>query len=739
MPIRTTLQRNRVQWILNALDHVKPNSLASRRLVSWIASHHENMGFSLPRGFTVEETPRKKGSGALSILAIDEAQEDGPTKQKRITRYTTIRETLQKHLNIAKASSKLIVSEVEKNLILLSERVNMSTEERDSLLFYIDLRSNKIDLALANIRDTFSGDDYFDKAAWFLATTPETLKARLAPKSVLRNFISYTPKNRNYGEKDIDFTADDAYEADRRFVTALSEPSATADSIISRLLGPTPTTELTMADFAYLGQDKLDYFVESLRGAVEGNGNKRKNYSLYGEPGVGKTEFTAVIANHLSVPLFSIGLSHLDNSDVLSDTAKEPSRQDRLLAWRRATFLVNAAHIKCLFLLDEADDILRDPNQDKSSNRASKGYLNWQLDNNNVPTIFVTNNIERFEESTVRRILPTLEITSAPREVQSRILLDYAKKYELGISAEQANILTREHAQLTSAVIETILYKTSRRADIKGNKDRQFAALQIGFEESSKALNHGSSPIPALKVGLEAFDTRLVASQLDIPALAADFKKAKSLKGLSLCLYGPQGAGKKTAMQYIAKQLDKETVFIDFNSLYGMEGFSVAALSNILKDAVNEDVVLVFNDAFKLLTPPEWQKLDSHPFFRAIAGHELPIGVTLHDSDLSEDMNKQQFWRLTGQFTYASSIGALNKDAQKLALQKIVGLAEKDADVVLAGIKDANVLMVGDFVRVANQMKFRPSIAENPAEILKALDYNAQQAGRSSFGAFDKI
>jgi len=53
MPIRTTIQRHRAQWILNALSYVKPESLASKGMISWIATKVDLFGITLPKGFTI--------------------------------------------------------------------------------------------------------------------------------------------------------------------------------------------------------------------------------------------------------------------------------------------------------------------------------------------------------------------------------------------------------------------------------------------------------------------------------------------------------------------------------------------------------------------------------------------------------------------------------------------------------------------------------------------------------------
>jgi SpoVK/Ycf46/Vps4 family AAA+-type ATPase len=252
-------------------------------------------------------------------------------------------------------------------------------------------------------------------------------------------------------------------------------------------LGPTPQTRLTLDDFQFLGKDRLAYFVESLRGAVESNGTSLKNSCLYGQPGVGKTELTAVIAKHLGVPLYAIGLSSVNEKDALSDSIKEPSRQDRLLAWRRAKFLVNAAHIKCIFLIDEAEDILRDPNVDRTSTRASKSYLNALLEENNVPTVFITNKIDSMEPSTVRRELPILEVQSPSLAYKKQTFLKYANYYKIQLTDEQTDSLINEFIHgLELAVIERVLFITSRRKDIEG--DAVFKALQISLNHTSKLL-----------------------------------------------------------------------------------------------------------------------------------------------------------------------------------------------------------------------------------------------------------
>jgi transitional endoplasmic reticulum ATPase len=730
MSLRTTLQIQRAKWFLNLLAQIKPESLESKGIVSFIASRKAIFGITLPKGFTVQENPKSKGQDEL-VNIDDEAVTNSTLKQKRISRFQKIRELLQKSVELGASSKNVQISDVERNLSLLTQRINLSPEESNILLFYVDFLGSHYQDVIDQLRDVYDSQSYFQAASKLLGMGWEELRDKLSTRSVLRNFISFDPNAGFYSSNSVDVVSNKAFSADNSFIKVISEPATSADSIIGKLLGPTPNTELTLADFAYLGEDKLAYFVETLRGAVEGNGKARKNASLYGLPGVGKTEFTVVIAKHLGVSLYAIGLSHLDDENFLSDNAKEPTREDRLLAWRRASYLAKAANMKCLFLLDEADDILRDPNEDKNSDRASKAYLNWLLDSNNVPTIFVTNNIHLFEESTIRRIIPTLHIPSAPQAIQQNILMNYAEKYGMPISAERAKRLTTDYPQLTSAVIETIVYKTSKRIDVKGNPDKQFRALEIGFSEAAAALNHGSPPVPKITRTTIGFDTRLITAQLDIPALLEDFRGASSLAGLSVCLYGPQGSGKKSVLHYMAENLDLKTEFFDFSNLYGMQGFSVALLRVLLEKSIREKNLLVFNDVSRLLQQPDWTKLDSHPFFLATRNHPLPFAATIFDYD-EADVEASAFYRLTGQFTFASRMSGLKTEGQKIALQSIVGLSEKDSDTVITRIEKAANLVVGDFIRVAKQMQFRPAMAKNPEAVYQALQYNAMQAGQPS-------
>jgi hypothetical protein len=728
----TSLQAQRAKWFLNLLGHIKPESLASRGIVSFIVSRKDIFGVSLPKGFTVQENPKSKKSQDEPSID-DEAVTNLTLKQKRIDRFNTIHESLSKLAEKANKRQDTPISDVEKNLRLLAERINLSSEEENILLFYIDFLGSHYHDVLYQLREEYDITGYFQAASKFLNIPWEQLREKLSTKSVLRNFITYAPDSGFYSKSRVDSVSNQAFHADSDFVKVISEPVTSADAIISRLLGPSPTTELTLEDFAYLGKDKLAYFVETLRGAVEGNGRSRKNASLYGIPGVGKTELTVVIAEHIGVRLYAIGLSHLKDDNFLSDSSREPTREDRLMAWRRAAYLAKAANMKCLFLLDEADDVLRDPNEDKSSDRASKAYLNWLLDSNNIPTIFVTNNIHLFEESTIRRILPTMHVPSAPQAVQEKILLNYAAKYQLSVTLEQARELTTVYPELTSAVIETIVYKTSRREDIKADQQSIYRALQIGFSEAAAALNNGSVPVPKIVRSTKNFDARLNASQIDIPKLVEDFKAADSLAGLSICLYGVQGSGKKTVFSYMAEQLRLKPEFVDYSGLYGPHGFSVATLKGKLEQAIREKYMLIFNDVSRLLQLPEWSKLDSHPFLLAIHNHPLPIGVTVFDYDEAE-LEPASFFRLAGQFTFASRFSGLDRERQIVALEVILGLSDGNIDKVMRRIGDNTNLVVGDFVRVANQMRYRRSMADNPDKIFEALEHNSMQAGNHPLG-----
>jgi len=119
-------------------------------------------------------------------------------------------------------------------------------------------------------------------------------------------------------------------------------------------------------------------------------GKKPVNILLYGTPGTGKTSFAKSLSKELGCQCYAVAQSVCNG--VGSSSSSKSSPDMRFAALEVCAGQINAQ--KSIIIVDEADDMLRCafPNRlGGETPTGDKGHLNDTLDNNLVPTIWITN------------------------------------------------------------------------------------------------------------------------------------------------------------------------------------------------------------------------------------------------------------------------------------------------------------------------------------------------------------
>ena len=129
------------------------------------------------------------------------------------------------------------------------------------------------------------------------------------------------------------------------------------------LLGTAEEATLTKLDFKHIEQ-KQKKVIKILKSAVKKK-QKGVNILLYGNVGVGKTEFAKLVANLAKIPIYSVKTEGKE--------FKEARREERLIDLKAKQNILSHSKKSCI-LFDEAEDVM---NRGFSCfGSASKGYMN---------------------------------------------------------------------------------------------------------------------------------------------------------------------------------------------------------------------------------------------------------------------------------------------------------------------------------------------------------------------------
>lgn len=294
---------------------------------------------------------------------------------------------------------------------------------------------------------------------------------------------------------------------------------------------------LTLADYPHL-DTSLEILVPYLKQVLR-ESRKGVNIFLHGSPGTGKSQLARVLAAEVGSELFEVADAD-DDGDPLD-------AERRLRAVRAGQcFLASSG---ALIVFDEMEDVFNDGGFARASTAKShKAWMNRLLEENAVPTLWLSNRVDDIDPAFIRRFDMVVEVPVPPRTQRERIVR------ALCADAVDDGVVRRlaQEEKLAPAVV----------AQANGVMRRLGASLAC--EQAGKVLLHlvdstlvaqgharvggkGAQQLP------DIYDPAFIHADVDLARIAERLKDSRSAR---LCLYGPPGTGKTAYGRWLADQLD---------------------------------------------------------------------------------------------------------------------------------------------------------------------------------------
>lgn len=344
-------------------------------------------------------------------------------------------------------------------------------------------------------------------------------------------------------------------------------------------------SKLCSDDYQYI---QVDY--QLIRRYLQ-HGSKRNlkgiNILLHGSPGTGKTELARTLSEDLGFELFEISTTNLDG-EALEGKSRFTSYQ--------LSQQVLAKKENALIVFDEIEDVFpaTDPFFGKvPAEEKRKAWVNQQLEENSVPAIWISNDIEQIDNAYIRRFDFVLKLEAPPRKVRAAMLETYLG--ELPVSKDWIQ-QAATNQNLAPALI-------SRAAKV-------VATIHDESESAEQALEQilGNS-LAAMGLSEQLMTQEHTASTpycLDV--LNADYDMKQLLQGLKshpqgrLCLYGPPGTGKTEFGKFIARQIDQPLLVKRASDiLNAYVGGTEKLIATMFKQARHDHSVLLLDEADSFL------------------------------------------------------------------------------------------------------------------------------------------
>jgi SpoVK/Ycf46/Vps4 family AAA+-type ATPase len=573
-----------VVWPLPVLKRLR--EFLNRRCVGnefW--KNHEGLGHpEFLERHGVWRGPYEEGT---VFFYLDEYTKDNPKDVLSILSATGdwLRKALKKHATL-----------VEKNIDELAGLLHLNRAEQALLLYGTlaryqrDLRSILVEFKVSNASEAYAA--LAEVAGVGAEEVGEALRAgsRLERIGLVENLIS---------EHNITDLAD-LMKVSEKLPPVLMREYRDRAELMAVFTKPAAKTELCTQHFGFVADD-VAALVSLLKHAVQ-RGEQGVNVLLYGPPGTGKTELARVLANTAGLDLYEVESADRDGNAL--------SGRDRYRSLQIAqVFLKGTAHSALLF--DEVEDVFPPISSEAAQLMAraeqlspqmsngsvnGKAWVNQILEQNPVPTVWVTNRIEQIDPAFRRRFAYHLELTSPPPGAREQLVRQVLGQSlgELTVSEGFVAKLT-ERKGLTPAQIRTAVRFASLACD-ETAQDRVEGLIERQLKNADSALGG--------KAGQTAQRSHATQYSLAMLNVESRFEVSRVVEALkakghgSLCFYGPPGSGKTALAEHLAQQMGRPLIIKQASDLMSkFVGETEQNMAAMFKEAEAEKAVLLLDEA----------------------------------------------------------------------------------------------------------------------------------------------
>jgi len=379
-----------------------------------------------------------------------------------------------------------------------------------------------------------------------------------------------------------------------KLLGVLTAEYATEGEMMAAFTRPASPSALTIDDFPHVGDDAR-YLVALLSAAIRGR-EKGVNVLLYGPPGTGKTEFARLIAQSAGCELYEV--------DCLDREGNSLSGKERYRSLQVSQAFLKGRQGAAL-LFDEVEDVfppISEPvlnlfgaEEARGSAVNGKAWVNQTLEQNPVPTIWVSNSIGQIDPAYRRRFQFHLELANPPQRVRETIARRHLA--ELGVSdAFVAKIAARK--QVTPAQIQSAARFARLTRDVVG--DPVEALIERQLERADRALGRADDE-PEFRASPTRYDLSLLNVETRHP-VERIITALQARPRATLCFYGLPGTGKTALGEHVARSLDRPLMIKRASDLMSKYvGETEQQMAKMFADATREQAVLLLDEADSFL------------------------------------------------------------------------------------------------------------------------------------------
>lgn len=583
------------------------------------------------------------------------------------------------------------------NVAQLSNLVGLSATDCRILEFVVSIHNERLLDDAAELLGQLSSVKVFHALSMLLSLPEPEIRASLSAGGILSRsgLVSVDRNGTNTLRCKLDLLSNE-------FADMMASSEADPVTLLRGTVSAAGPAQLDLTDYSHFNQS-IEILHPYMRHAVT-TGRRGVNVFLHGAPGTGKSQLARTLAKELGCELFEVAGEDDDGGPV--------NGERRLRAFRAAQSFF--AQRQALIVFDEAEDVFNDGDIfRKSTAQVRKAWINRMLEENPIPTLWLSNSIDGLDPAFMRRFDMVFELPVPPKKQREQILRE-----NCGDLLDAASISRIAEAEsLAPAVVARASAVVRSIRDDLGQKGCG-AAFERLISNTLEAQGHRPLVQNDPNRLPEIYDPGFIHADADLTSVAAGLISARTGR---LCLYGPPGTGKTAYGRWLAEQIGIPLLIKRASDLMSKYvGENEQNIARAFRQATQEGALLLIDEVDSFLQDRRgaqrgWEVSMVNEMLTQM---ESFSGVFIASTNLMSGLDQAALRRfdLKVKFDFLrpeQSCELVHRYCKQLQLPAL----QSD---LLTRVMRLQQLTPGDFAALMRQHRFRP--IESPDMLVSALE-----------------